>query len=213
MDELAAALGADPVQFRLRYLGDNKRLKEVLMAAADKAAWKHRASPAPASAGPKVTGRGVAITDRSSAMIAVVAEVEVDKPTGKVTVQRITVAHDCGRIVNPDGVRMQIDGNVIQGVSRTLIEEVQFDATSVKSLDWKSYPILSFQNIPAIESVLINRPEMEALGAGEPSIVPVPAAIANAVFDATGVRFREVPLTPQRVLSALKSGPDPTRPA
>ena len=92
-------------------------------------------------------------------------------------------------------------------MSRTLFEEVQFDATSVKSLDWKSYPIISFQNIPSIEIVLINRPEMEALGAGEPSIVPVPAAIANAVFDATGVRFREVPLTPERVLSALKSGP------
>src|SRR5439155_636561 len=84
-------------------------------------------------------------------------------------------------IVNPDGVKNQIDGNVIQGVSRTLFEEVQFDATSVKSLDWKSYPIISFQNIPSIEIVLINRPEMEALGAGEPSIVPVPAAIANAV--------------------------------
>jgi nicotinate dehydrogenase subunit B len=205
MDELASALGVDPVQFRLRYLGDNKRLKEVLTAAAQKAGWKERPSPAPPSAGPKLAGRGVAITDRAAAMIAVVAEVEVDKVSGKVMVRRITVAHDCGRIVNPDGVRMQIDGNVIQGVSRTLLEEVQFDASSVKSLDWKSYPVLTFQEIPAIESVLINRPEMEELGAGEPSIVPVPAAIANAVFDATGVRFREVPLTPQRVLSALKS--------
>ena len=144
-------------------------------------------------------------------MVAAVAEVEVDKPTGKIAVKRITIAHDCGRIVNPDGVKNQIDGNVIQGVSRTLLEEVQFDATSVKSLDWKSYPIISFQNIPSIEIVLINRPEMEALGAGEPSIVPVPAAIANAVFDATGVRFREVPLTPERVLSALKSGPAPNQ--
>ena len=206
MDELASALGADPVQFRLRYLGENKRLREVLMAAAQKAGWKERPSPVPASAAAKLTGRGVAITDRAGAMIAVVAEVEVDKPTGKIAVQRITVAHDCGRIVNPDGVRMQVDGNVIQGVSRTLLEEVQFDAISVKSLDWKSYPILTFQNIPAIEIVLINRPEMEELGAGEPSIVPVPAAIANAVFDATGVRFREVPLTPQRVLTALKGG-------
>ncbi|PYS14584.1 MAG: hypothetical protein DMG15_07645 [Acidobacteria bacterium] len=204
IDEVASALGIDAVQFRLRYIGENKRLREVLVAAAQKAGWKDRPSPAPASAGPKLLGRGVAITDRAGAMVAVVAEVEVDKPTGKVAVKRITVAHDCGRIVNPDGVRMQIDGNVIQGVSRTLLEEVQFDAISVKSLDWKSYPILTFQEIPAIESVLINRPEMEALGAGEPSIVPVPAAIANAVFDATGVRFREVPLTPQRVLSTLK---------
>ena len=108
---------------------------------------------------------------------------------------------------------MQIDGNVIQGVSRTLLEEVQFDATSVKSVDWKTYPVLTFQSIPAIETVLINRPEMEELGAGEPSIVPVPAAIANAVFDATGVRFREVPLTPQRVLNAMKSGPSSNQPA
>jgi nicotinate dehydrogenase subunit B len=139
--------------------------------------------------------------------VAAVAEVEVDKDTGKVSVQRITIAHDCGRIVNPDGVRMQIEGNVIQGVSRTLFEEVQFDATSVKSVDWKTYPVITFQNVPAIEIVLVNRPEMESHGAGEPAIIPIPAAIANAVFDATGVRFREVPLTPQRVLSALKSGP------
>jgi nicotinate dehydrogenase subunit B len=203
MDELASALGIDAVQFRLRYVGENKRLREILMAAAQKAGWKERPSPAPASPGARLSGRGVAITDRAGAMIAVVAEVEVDRATGKVAVKRITVGHDCGRIVNPDGVRMQIDGNVIQGVSRTLLEEVQFDASGVKSLDWKSYPILTFQDIPAIESVLINRPELEAFGAGEPSIVPVPAAIANAVFDATGVRFREVPLTPQRVLSAL----------
>jgi len=211
MDELASALGVDAVEFRLRYLGENKRLREVLVAAAQKAGWKERPSPAPSSAGPKLAGRGIAITDRAGAMVAAVAEVEVDKPTGKIAVKRITIAHDCGRIVNPDGVKNQSDGNVIQGVSRTLFEEVQFDATSVKSLDWKSYPIISFQNIPSIEIVLINRPEMEALGAGEPSIVPVPAAIANAVFDATGVRFREVPLTPERVLSALKSGPAPNQ--
>src|SRR5207249_8894542 len=127
-------------------------------------------------------------------------------------VKRMTIAHDCGRIVNPDGVKMQIDGNIIQGVSRTLLEEVQFDATSVKSLDWKSYSILTFQDIPAIESVLINRPEMEALGAGEPSIVPVPAAIANAAFDATGVPFREDPPTPQRALTTLKGAGAKTRP-
>src|SRR5262249_28342 len=138
IDELASALGVDAVQFRLRYLGENKRLKEVLMAAAQKAGWKERPSPLPASAGPKLAGRGVAITDPGGGMIAVVGEVEVDRATGKVSVKRITVGHDCGRIVNPDGVRMQVDGNVIQGVSRTLLEEVQFDATSVKSLDWKS---------------------------------------------------------------------------
>jgi CO/xanthine dehydrogenase Mo-binding subunit len=98
-------------------------------------------------------------------------------------------------------------------VSRTLLEEVRFDATGVKSLDWKSYPILTFEDVQEIEIVLINRPEMPALGGGEASIVPVPAAIANAIFDALGVRLREVPLTPQRVLSALKAGPSSTRSA
>src|SRR5207245_11373715 len=108
-------VGVDAVAVRLRYLSENKRLREVLVAAAQKAGWNERPSPAPASAGPKLAGRGVAITDRAGAMVAVVAEVEVDKPTGKVAVKRITMAHDCGRIVNPDGVKNQIDGNVIQG--------------------------------------------------------------------------------------------------
>src|SRR5207247_9968861 len=109
MDELASALGVDAVQFRLSYLGDNKRLREVLVAAVQKAGWKERPSPAPASAGPKLVGRGVAITDRAGAMVAVIAEVEVDRATGKVGVKRITIAHDCGRIVNHDGVKHQID--------------------------------------------------------------------------------------------------------
>lgn len=207
MDEMASALGVDPIQFRLRHLTNNKRPTEVLLAAAQKAAWKERPSPVPPSADPTLAGRGIAITQEFGTVVAAVAEVEVDKDTGKVSVRRITIAHDCGRIINPDGVRMQIEGNVIQGVSRTLFEEVQFDATSVKSVDWKTYPVITFQNVPAIEIVLVNRPEMESHGAGEPAIIPIPAAIANAVFDATGVRFREVPLTPQRVLSALKSGP------
>jgi nicotinate dehydrogenase subunit B len=138
-------------------------------------------------------------------VVVVVAEVEVDKSTGKVLVKRVTVAHDCGLIINPDGVRNQIEGNVIQGVSRTLLEEVQFDASEVKSLDWRTYPVLTFADVPDIDIVLINRPDMEPMGAGEPSIVPVPAAIGNAIFDAAGVRLRDVPLTPQRVLDALKT--------
>jgi len=205
MDEIAFALRVDPVQLRLRYLGDNKRLREVLLAAAQKAGWKERPSPAPASAGAKVVGRGVAIADRAGTMVAAVAEVEVDKTSGKVLVQRVTLAHDCGLIVNPDGVRNQIEGNVIQGVSRTLLEDVQFDATGVKSLDWKTYPILTFAEIPEVDIVLINRPEMPPLGAGEPAIVPIAAAIGNAVFDATGVRLRSVPLTPERVLEGMRA--------
>ena len=205
LDEIASDLGVDPVQFRLRYLRDNKRTTEALLRATAGAEWKERPSPAPSSSGSKATGRGVAVADRANTMIATVAEVEVDKSNGKVEVKRITLAHDCGLIVNPDGLKNQIEGNIIQGVSRTLFEEVLFDASGIKSLDWASYPIITYRDVPDIEIVLISRPEMPALGGGEPSIVPVPAAIANAIFDAVGVRLREVPLTPSRVLSALKA--------
>jgi CO/xanthine dehydrogenase Mo-binding subunit len=205
MDEIASSQGIDPVHFRLRYLGDNKRATEALLAATKKAEWKERASPAPVSTGSKAAGRGVAMGNRANTITVAVAEVEVDKSNGKVAVKRITMAHDCGLIVNPDGLKNQIEGNVIQGVSRALMEEVQFDASGVKNLDWVSYPIITFGEIPDVEIVLINRPEMPALGGGEPSIVAVPAAIANAIFDAVGIRLREIPLTPQRILSALKA--------
>ncbi len=202
IDEIAAKAGSDPVAFRRQYLRD-KRIIDVLNAATERAKWTPRKSPAPAVRGNKVTGRGVAVADRSNTMTAVVAEVEVDKSTGKVTVQRITIAHDCGLVVNPNGLTMQIEGNEIHGVSRTLFEEVQFDASGIRSLDWLSYPVAHFPDVPEIDVVLLNHKDMPALGGGEPSLVPVPAAIGNAVFDATGVRFREVPLTPERVLKAL----------
>jgi nicotinate dehydrogenase subunit B len=206
IDEIAADLGADPVQFRLRYLNGDARPTDALRAAAKQAQWKERPSPAPASAGPKVMGRGVAVANRANTITAAVAEVEVDKTTGKVTVKKVTLAHDCGLIVNPDGLKNQIEGNIIQGVSRTLLEQVQFDATGIKNLDWASHPIITFADIPEIDIVLINRPELGPLGGGEPSISPVPGAIANAIFDATGVRLREIPLTRQRVLSGLQAG-------
>ena len=136
-------------------------------------------------------------------MVAVVVEVEVDKSNGKVRVTRVVVAHDCGLIANPNGVENQIEGNVIQGVSRTLLEEVHFDAHGVQSLDWRSYPVITYQDIPEIEIVLINRPELGFLGAGEASLVPIPAAIGNAIFDATGARLRDIPMTPERVIAAL----------
>jgi len=205
IDEIASGLGIDPVQFRLRYLSNNKRPTEALLAATKKADWKQRPSPAPGSSGSKATGRGVAVGDRSNTITAAVAEVEVDKSNGKVSVKRVILAHDCGLIVNPDGLTNQIEGNVIQGVSRTLLEEVQFNASGVTNLDWASYPIITFRDVPEVNVVLINRPEMQSLGGGEPSIVPVPAAIVNAVFDALGVRLRELPLTPERVLGALKT--------
>jgi CO/xanthine dehydrogenase Mo-binding subunit len=205
MDEIASSVGVDPVEFRLRYIED-ERLIEVLRAAARQARWEPRSSAASTGRGEKVLGRGVAIADREETMTAAIAEVEVDRTTGKIVVQRITLAQDCGLIVNPDGVKNQIEGNVIQGVSRTLLEEVKFDGSGITSLDWRSYPILPFPEIPEVDVVLINRPEMAPRGAGEPSIVPVPAAIANAVFDAVGARLREVPMTPERVLAALKAG-------
>jgi CO/xanthine dehydrogenase Mo-binding subunit len=140
-----------------------------------------------------------------------IAEVEVDKPSGKVVVHKVTVAHDCGLIINPGGLKNQIEGNVIQGTSRSLLEEVKYDISGSKTLDWKSYPILKFEEIPDVDIVLIDRPEMPALGGGEPSIGPIPAAIANAIFDATGARLREAPFTPQRVLSALRGAAPPVQ--
>jgi nicotinate dehydrogenase subunit B len=202
LDEIAADLKADPVEYRLRHLGDNKRGSDCLKAAADQAQWKGR--PSPASSGNIARGRGLALTQRANAYCAIVADVEVDKTTGQVAVKQLVCSHDCGLIVNPDGVKNQIEGNVIQGVSRALFEEVTFDGNGVTSLDWKTYPILKFNDVPKIEIVLINRPEMPALGAGEPSIIPVAAAIANAIFDAVGLRLREAPFTPQRVLAGLQ---------
>jgi CO/xanthine dehydrogenase Mo-binding subunit len=146
----------------------------------------------------------VAVNVRNGSVPALVAEVEVDTSTGKIVVTRVTIAYDCGLIINPDGVKNQIEGNIMQGVSRTLFEEVIFDAAGVKSLDWASYPVLRFQDVPDVQIHLINRPELPATGAAETPIVVVPAAIANAVFDATGARLREIPFTPERVLKALE---------
>jgi nicotinate dehydrogenase subunit B len=205
IDEIAADLRVDPVQFRLRYLTSDKRISEILTATVKKAGWTDRPSPAPASSGTKVAGRGVAVANRANTVTASVAEIEVDKSTGEVSVKKITLGHDCGLIVNPDGVKNQIEGNIIQGVSRALMEEVLFDTAGQKSLDWASYPVARFEQVPEVEIVLINHPEMPALGAGEPSIVTITAAIANAIFDATGARMRRVPFTPQRVLSAIRA--------
>jgi nicotinate dehydrogenase subunit B len=202
IDEIAADLGVDPVQFRMRYLGANKRGADALIAATKQARWQERPSPAPA--GSKATGRGVAISDRAGSICGAVAEVEVDKATGHVVVKRFTLSHDCGLIINPDGLKNQIEGNIIQGVSRALMEEVKFDGSGITTLDWSTYPVIRFPEVPEIDIVLINRPEMPALGGGEPSSAPIAAAIANAIFDATGVRLREAPFTPERMLAGLK---------
>ena len=177
IDEIASSVSVDPVAFRLRYLTD-KRIVDVLDAAAAKAQWNARPSPAPAAAGNKVSGRGVAVANRDETMTAAIAEVEIDRSSGKVTVKRVTLAQDCGLIVNPDGVKNQIEGNVIQGVSRALLEEVKFDASGIKSLDWVSYPIAHFPDIPEIDIVPIDRRDLPPNGSGEPSLVPVPASTA-----------------------------------
>jgi CO/xanthine dehydrogenase Mo-binding subunit len=137
--------------------------------------------------------------------VAMFMEVAVDRATGGIAVTRVVCAHDCGLVVNPDALRHQIEGAITQTLSRALHEEVQFDASRVTSVDWASYPILRFPELPAIEVILIERRDQPLWGAGEAATVPVAAALGNAVFDATGVRLRRVPLTPRRVLEALRS--------
>ncbi len=203
MDELAALAGIDALEFRLRYL-DGERERAVLHAAAEKAGWDAHPSPSKTRLTP-ARGRGVAFAryENDQAIVACIAEVQVDRSTGIVKVVRIVVAHDCGLIINPDGVKNQIEGNVIQSLSRALKEEVQFDEQRVTSIDWEKYPIITFSEVPEVDIILLNHPEQPALGAGEPSTVTTAAAIANAIFDATGVRLRQIPFTPARVKAAL----------
>jgi CO/xanthine dehydrogenase Mo-binding subunit len=203
MDEVAAALGVDPLELRLRHV-KNPRDIAVLKAAAQKAGWQSRPSPRKDQKGNTVSGRGIAYSQRNGSVVAIVAEVEVDRTSGKIWARKFTVAHDCGQIINPIGLQHTIEGNIIQGISRTLWEEVKFDTQRVTSVDWLTYPILDITEMPeTIDCVLLNYPEAPPTGAGEPSIRPLSAAIANAVFDATGVRIRRVPFSPDRVKSAL----------
>jgi CO/xanthine dehydrogenase Mo-binding subunit len=203
MDELAAAAGIDPLEYRLRYLA-KPREREVLKAAARKANWESRPSPRKDTSS-VAEGRGVAFAryENDQAIVACVAEVQVERVSGFVRVRRIVVAHDCGLIINPDGVKNQIEGNVIQSLSRALKEEVRFDELRITSVDWQTYPILTFSEVPEIEIVLINHPDQPAMGAGEPSTVTTAAAVANAVSDATGIRLRQIPFTPERVQAAF----------
>jgi len=203
IDEMAAALSLDPIEFRLRHVKDPRDIA-LIKAAAEKAAWQSRPSPRKDQTGNKVSGRGIAYAQRNGTRCAVIAEVDIDRASGKIWARKFTVAHDCGQIINPDGLKHTIEGNIIQGVSRTLWEEVKFDAKNVTSVDWMTYPILDITETPeTIDVVLINHPELPPTGAGEPSIRPVAAAIANAIFDATGVRIRRVPFSPDRVKQSL----------
>jgi CO/xanthine dehydrogenase Mo-binding subunit len=203
IDEVAATVKADPIEFRLRYIKEPRDIA-VIKAAAEKANWDTRVSPRRDQSGNKVSGRGIAYSQRNGTRVAIVAEVDIDRSSGKIWARKFTVAHDCGQIINPDGLVKCIEGNIVQGVSRTLWEEVAFDRKSVTSVDWLTYPILDITETPAeVNVVLINHPDIAPSGAGEPSIRPIAAAIANAIFDATGVRIRRVPFSPDRVKSAL----------
>lgn len=204
MDELAAAAGADPVAFRLAHLKD-ERGAAVIRVCAARATWQARPAPAPRQDGRMAKGRGFAYVfyDNKRTYVAAACEVEVDRATGKVRATRFTIAHDCGLTINPDGAKAQIEGSVVQTLSRTLLEEVTWDAAHVTSLDWASYPIVTFPDVPAIDIVLLDRPQEPAWGVGEPTCSVVPPALSNAIFDAVGVRMRRAPFTPQRVKQAL----------
>ncbi len=208
MDEIAAHVKADPVEYRLRHLR-SERVIGVLKAAAQAAKWETRPSPKPGNARTGVaTGRGVACVayEGDNGYTSIAVEVAVNQDTGKVTARRMWVAIDAGPISNPDGLRNQAEGGALQGMSRALGEEVTWDEEKVTSVDWHTYHSLTLGfDIPAIECVLVNRPKEEATGAGETSITVIAAAMGNAIFDATGTRIRQIPFTAESVMLALKS--------
>ena len=212
IDELAAAAKVDPLDFRLRHLKDEKGIA-ILRRVAERMDWKSRPAPKPNGNGePIATGRGIAYVHykHEENRVALGVECTVDRRSGKITVTRLVCVYESGLAINPDGVRAQIEGNLLQTTSRTLMEEVTFDRNRVTSLDWASYPILTFPDAPRLEIELVGSPRDRPMGAGEAASAPVPAAIGNAVFDAIGVRLRTAPLTPKRVLAALDDGTRPT---
>ena len=206
LDELAAHTKADPVEYRLRHLRD-PRLIAVVNEVAKAANWEVRPSPKPAARKTGVvTGRGMAsvLYEGDNGYSALVAEVEVNQDTGSVVVKRFVVCNDVGPVSNPDGLRNQIEGGALQGLSRALMEVVTWDDQKVTSFDWRTYHTLPLGfDVPKVEAVLLNRPDQEATGAGETSITVVAAALGNAIFDATGARIRQIPFTPERVKAAL----------
>jgi len=221
IDELAAAASADPVEFRLKLLNrvtkdDDgfRRARSIacIRAAADAYGWDPRPSPKPIGTGSILTGRGIAYSFRGQTIVAEIAEVEVDRETGHVWVKRLVCAHDCGLVINPEGLRRTIEGGMMHSLSRALYEEVQFDTEKVTSIDWVSHPSLRHGDTPElIEVVMVNgdpdpdRPDLPHYGAGEAVCKPLVAAVANAIFDATGVRLRRVPFRDERVLAALEA--------
>jgi nicotinate dehydrogenase subunit B len=212
IDELAAEAGIDPIEYRLRYLKDPRAI-DLVNAVAKRAGWVARpVRREPAAEGDIVRGRGFAYAlyvhskfpGYGAAWSAWITDVAVNKATGDVSVTRVVAGQDSGLMINPEGVRHQIHGNVIQSTSRALMEEVSFDRNSVTSREWGAYPIITFPNVPKIDVLMLPRQDQPPLGVGESASVPSAAAIANAIFDATGVRFRELPFTPERILKGLR---------
>jgi CO/xanthine dehydrogenase Mo-binding subunit len=205
-DEIAALARMDPLEFRLRRLA-NPRGIELLRRLGARMGWQPRPSPKPVDRRAAVlTGRGLAYVHykHDETLVAMGMEVAVERATGRIRVTRVVCAHDCGLMINPDCVQAQLEGNILQTISRTLHEEIVYDRDRVTTVDWGSYPILTFPEVPQLEFDLIQRLDQPPLGAGEAASTPVPAALANAVFDATGVRLRTVPFRPDRVKAALE---------
>jgi CO/xanthine dehydrogenase Mo-binding subunit len=221
IDELAAAAKTDPLEFRLNLLKavttDDEGFRRarslaVLKAAKEEYGWDSRPSPKTRGGGDILTGRGIAYSFRGQTIVAQIAEVEVNRKTGHVWAKRIVCAHDCGLVVNPESLHHAVECGVLHGLSRSIHEEVRFDTEKVTSRDWVSHPTLRHTDVPeSVEIVLVNgdpnpnRPDLPPYGAGEASLKPTMAAIANAIYDATGVRIRRVPFRNDRVLAALKA--------
>ncbi|MBF8674962.1 molybdopterin-dependent oxidoreductase [Pseudomonas fulva] len=224
IDELAFAAGVDPVEYRLKHLSDPRAI-DLVKATAARADWQPHTQPMQSQGeGDVLRGRGFAYARYihskfpgfGAAWAAWVADVAVDRRTGEVAVTRVVIGHDAGMMVNPEGVRHQIHGNVIQSTSRVLKEQVSFEDSTVASKEWGGYPILTFPELPAIDVMMLPRQHEAPMGSGESASVPSAAAIANAIFDATGIRFRELPITAERVRAALggnDQGPGPSGPA
>ncbi|MGH9376203.1 MAG: molybdopterin cofactor-binding domain-containing protein, partial [Terriglobia bacterium] len=205
VDEAAAAAGVDPIELRLRHL-THPRAKAALATAAKHSGWDSRPSPKKDNGAAEIaTGRGIALGNRRGTWVATVAEVEVNRRTGAVRIKRFVCVQDCGLIVNPNGLRGVVAANLMQSLSRAMKEEVKFNRSNVTSVDWVTYPIVRSSDVPdQVDIVLLNHTDMPPGGAGEPATRPTAAAIANAIFDATGARVRQVPLTPTRVKAALE---------
>ncbi len=199
MDELAYLAGSDPVAFRLEHL-DDRRARAVIEIAAQKANWQAHASP---------SGQGLGIAfaryKNVKAYVAQIVKLTLNSETAEIQIEKVITVCDAGQIINPDGLKNQLEGGTVQGISRTLYEEVHFDWDGDGMHDWDAYRVIGFETIPEIETFLIDQPALPILGAGEASMPPMAAAIANALYDATGIRMRDLPITPERIKKRLET--------